>query len=93
MNTRSKKKAHRTGPPRLSVVLLNLVFLGSGLGPFGPPRNDTVVPYNISMLHTTINEQIHRLGWYQTIPFKSDLLLRIVAANGAAMAPQSGNPV
>ncbi|PXW57053.1 hypothetical protein C7450_10791 [Chelatococcus asaccharovorans] len=45
MNTTSENKAHRTVPPRLSVV-----FMGSGLGPFGPPRNDTVVPYKISML-------------------------------------------
>ena len=35
MNTRSEKMAYQTVPPRLSVV-----FMGSGLGPFGPPRND-----------------------------------------------------
>ena len=42
MNTRFKQKAHQTVPAGLSVVLLNLVFMDSGLEPFGPPRNDTV---------------------------------------------------
>ena len=45
MNTMSEKKAHRT-----VLTWLSVVFMGSGLGPFGPPRNDTVVPYKISVL-------------------------------------------
>ena len=47
MNTRSEKKARRTVPPRLSVV-----FMGSGLGPFGPPRNDAVIRINQHALAT-----------------------------------------
>ncbi|CAH1652951.1 hypothetical protein CHELA20_10893 [Hyphomicrobiales bacterium] len=34
----------------LCLLWFTVVFMDSGLGPFGPPRNDAVVPYKISKL-------------------------------------------
>ncbi|CAH1667584.1 hypothetical protein CHELA40_14934 [Chelatococcus asaccharovorans] len=41
----AREKTHRTVP-----LWQTMVFMDPGLGPFGPPRNDTTVPYKVSML-------------------------------------------
>ena len=50
MNTRADEKTRRAVLPSW----LTVVFMGSGLGPFGPPRNDTVVPCKICALQRAV---------------------------------------